>query len=332
MGIPTIMRAVVWHGPGDLRLENRPTPQLRPGTSIVRVTTAGICATDRELTSGRLDGVAPGVVPGHEITGELVAISEGSHLELGDRVVVDTVCGCGRCASCVRGAPSECVSPGELGFTADGGWAEYVGVETPRLHRVPDSLPSNEAVLAEPFAIPLGALLDCNEPIAGRRILVVGDGMAAFAFASAAFALDAGHVDVSLRHEERASLFQTINQDIHLVTGDHVEPGLADISVDTVGRSASIRTVIAGTRNRGLTICYGLADAFVQDFPLSEVVLRNLRISGHTNPRQVWPTLVGLLEDRALRTEGLVDRVVTLDDVPDVVTNWTRSFKTVMKF
>lgn len=332
MSIPPLMRAVVWHGPDDLRVENRPTPPLRPGTSIVRVTTAGICATDRELTSGRLDGVAPGVVPGHEITGELVATSNGSRLELGDRVVVDTVYGCGQCAPCIRGAPSKCVSPGELGFTADGGWAEYVRVETQRLHRVPDSLPSNEAVLAEPFAIPLGALLDCNEPISGRRLLVVGDGMAAFAFASAAFALKAGHVDVCLRHEERTSLFQTINEDIHLVTGDLVEPRLADISVDTVGRSASIRTVLSGTRNRGLTICYGLADAVVQDFPLSEVVLRNLRISGHTNPRRVWPTLIGLLKDGALRTEGLVDRIVTLDDVPDVVTKWTRSFKTVIEF
>jgi threonine dehydrogenase-like Zn-dependent dehydrogenase len=224
------------------------------------------------------------------------------------------------------------VSPGELGFTADGGWAEYVRVETPRLHRVPDSLPSNEAVLAEPFAIPLGALLDSKEPISGRRVLVVGDGLAAFAFASAAFALGAGHVDVSLRHQERTSLFETINEAIHVLTGDLVEPGLADISVDTVGRSASIRTALSGTRNRGLTICYGLSEAVVQDFPLSEVILRNLRISGHTNPRQVWPTLVGLLEDRSLRTEGLVDRIVTLDDVPDVVTNWTRSFKTVIEF
>ena len=332
MGLPTSMRAVVWHGPGDLRVEDRPLPELSPGTSLVAVKAAGMCATDRELTAGRLPDVAPGVVPGHEITGTVVGGEETADIHLGDRVVVDTVYPCGTCPTCSAANPSACSAPGELGFTADGGWAQYIRVHTARLHRIPDHLPATEAAIAEPFAMPLGALLDANETVAGKRVLVVGGGMAAIAFASAAFALGARHVDVCLRTQRRADLFRAIHPDIHLTTAELAQPGCADISIDSVGTSASLRAAVVGVRTGGLVICYGFTDEAVDGFPIADFVMRNLRMSGHTNPKNVWPTLVDLLDQHALATAGLVDRLITIDDVPDVVANWSDNLRTVIEF
>ena len=332
MGLPSSMRAVVWHGPGDLRVEDRPLPRLTPGTSLVAVTAAGMCATDRDLTAGRLPDPAPGLIPGHEITGIVVAGEERPGIRLGDRVVVDTVYSCGICATCSAADPSACTSPGELGFTADGGWAQYIRVHTTRLHRVPESLPPTEAAIAEPFAMPLGALLDANAAIANARVLVVGGGMAAIAFASAAFALGARRVDVCLRTQRRADLFRAIHPDIHLTTAGAIEAGSADISIDSVGTSASLRTAVAGVRSRGLIICYGFTDETVRDFPIADFVMRNLRMSGHTNPKDVWPTLVDMLDRRVLATAGLVDRVITIDEVPGVVADWSDNLRTVIEF
>lgn len=332
MSLPTQMRAVVWHGPGDLRVEDRPVPQPKPGTSIIATAVAGICATDRELTIGRLPEISPGFVLGHEITGVVVAGDETQDIHLGDRVVVDTVYSCGTCESCRRDSPSDCSATGELGFTADGGWAQYVRVDTHRLHQIPNHLSWTEAALIEPFACPLGALLDSKESIQGKRILIVGGGVAAIAFASAAFALGAGYVEVSLRTERRSKIFKAIHPDIHLSTSDHVKRGSADISIDSVGNSTSIQTAVSGVKNQGLVICYGFTEDVVKDFPLADLVLRNLRLSGHTNPKNVWPTLIDLLDQRAITTTGLVDRVISIEEVPRAIATWGKNLRTVIQF
>jgi threonine dehydrogenase-like Zn-dependent dehydrogenase len=326
------MRAVIWHGPGDLQVEDRPVPSYKPGKSIVAVTLAGICATDRELTAGRLPDISPGFVLGHEITGVIVAGDESQDIHIGDRVVIDTVYTCGVCESCTQNPTAECLSPGELGFTADGGWAQYVSVDTHRLHKIPNHFSWNEAVLIEPFACPLGALLDSKETIKGMRVLVVGGGIAAIAFASAAFALGARQVEVCLRTQRRSEIFRAIHPDIHLTTSENLERGVADISIDSVGNSSGIQTAVAGVKNHGLVICYGFTEDVVKDFPLAEIVLRNLRLSGHTNPKNVWPSLIHLLDQRAIATAGLVDRVITIEEVPQAVAHWEKNLRTVIQF
>lgn len=332
MHLPTQMRAVVWHGKGDLRVEDRAVPELLPGTSIIEISAAGICATDREVTAGRIPDIAPGVVLGHEITGVVVAGSESKNVQVGDRVVVDTVDPCGGCSACLGNPPAECLAPGELGFTADGGWAQYVRVNTSRLHKVPANLTWKEAVITEPFVIPFGALLDSGAKITNNRVLVVGGGLAGIAFASGAFALGADRVDVCLRTPRRTEIFHAIHPDIHLTTSDLLEPAAVDVSIDSVGNSHSIQTAIKGVKKHGLIVCYGFSEEFANGFPIADVVLRNLRLSGHTNSKDVWPVLVDLLAKGTIKTNGLVDRVITIDEVPDAVLNWKGNLRTVIKF
>lgn len=326
------MRAAVWHGPNDLRVEDRPVPTLSTGTSIVSVKAAGMCATDRELTAGRLASISPGYVLGHEITGVVVETDETYGIHVGDRVVVDTVYSCGLCQNCLADNYLKCSDPGELGFTADGGWAEYVKVQNRRLHKIPDFLPWTQSVLIEPFACPLGALVDSKEEIKGKRVLVVGGGVAAYAFASGAFALGAGEVTVSLRSSRKMETFSLIHPDVHLVTSDQVKPGKADISIDSVGNSSSLQTAITGVKTRGLVICYGFSDEAAQDFPIADVVLRNIRLSGHTNPENIWPTLLKMIEAGTISTAGLADRAIGLEEVPEAVAHWGGNLRTVVHF
>lgn len=325
------MRAAVWSQGGGLRIEDRTIPQITTGDSLVRVTLAGICATDREILEGRMTGISANIVPGHEITGTIIGGPGGSHASPGDRVIVDTVVPCGECDRCEVGQLNDCRNPGELGFTRDGGWAEYVLVPNNRLFRIPDSLSDLEAVIAEPFAMTLGAFLDCSEDLVNKRVLIVGSGIAAAGFASAACALGAASVYVCLKSLNRADIFSEINSRIRVITADQVEPESADIGVDSIGSRESITSAVQGTRRRGLVICYGLSQQTVNDFPLGEVVLRNLTLSGHTNPRSVWPRLIEMLETQAISTRGIVDSVISLEELPQTVLSKSGSFRTVIK-
>jgi threonine dehydrogenase-like Zn-dependent dehydrogenase len=329
--VPSRMKCVIWSGPGDLRIETKPVPTLRPATSIIRTRLAGICATDRELVAGLIPGAIPGVVPGHEIMGEIVDSSGPLEFRQGERVVVDTVYDGDDFQYGQRDPRAD--RAGELGYTADGGWAEYVRVPNARLHRVPDSLSDAAAVIAEPFAMPFGALIDSGEPIDDRHISIVGSGLAAFGFVAAAKALRARRVDVSVRGEERAALFRRIDPQVNVFAeGDCAPEAMADLCVDSIGSSESIRLTMSLARERGLVICYGLSEVAVDAFPLSDIVLRNLRLSGHTNPPNVWPRFMQHLDTGEISTEGLVDRIIAIDAAPDAVLRWGNNLRTVIKF
>ncbi len=330
MQIGPLMRAAVWSQEEGLRIEDRPIPQITPGESLVKVALAGICATDREILEGRMAGISANVVPGHEITGTIVDGPGGRYASPGDRIIVDTFLPCYDCERCAADQLDDCQNPGELGFTRDGGWAEYVLVPNNRLFRVPDSLSDEEAVIAEPFAMTLGAFLDCNRDLLGKKVLIIGSGMAAAGFASAAFALGAASVDVCLKSLKRADIFSRIDSRIGIVAADEVTHEFADIGVDSIGSAESIIGAIRGTRRKGLVIGYGLAQQTVGNFPLGEVVLRNLTVSGHTNPRNVWPKLIELMKNHKISTRGLVDSVISLEELPQTVLVKSDAFRIVV--
>ena len=327
-----LMRAVILNGEGDLRVGEREIPKLLPGKTLIEIALAGICATDREVFSGRIPDIKPGVIPGHEITGTVVAGAESNEIKIGDRVVADTVYDCGKCNSCITSSVAGCTNPGELGFSADGGWSQYVLVDTSRLHKIPDHLSFEESVITEPFVIPFGALLDSKATIKDQRVLVVGGGLAAIAFASSAVALGASRVEVSLRTNRRSELFTNISPKIHLVAREDVAKLSADLSIDSVGNTESIATAISGIKNSGQVICYGFSSEFADNFPIADVVLRNIRISGHTNSSGKWPALIALLSTGAVKTKDLIDRIITPEEVPDAIANWQGNLRTVIRF
>ena len=326
--VPSRMRAAVWHGAHDVRLERIAVPALLPGTSIVRVTAAGICATDREIVDGKIPGVKPSTVLGHEIVGTVVSSSPPGAVTRDTPVVVDTVADCSACANCVAtDAREPCTAPGELGFSENGGWAEFVRVQNSRLYPIPPTVPATDAVAIEPMTIPFGALLECGEPMTNKAVSIVGSGLAAFAFTSAAVALGAASIIVAVRTLANEHLYQRFGDAVEVVSTD-LPVHISDVSVDTVGTSESLRSALNSVHDRGLVICYGLREANVSAFPLQDVVMRNLRLAGHTNPRQAWPTMMQFLAERKITLDGVVDRTIGLEQVPQLLAEGGKNVRT----
>jgi threonine dehydrogenase-like Zn-dependent dehydrogenase len=158
------MKAVVYHGIGDIRVDDVPEPAIQhPADAIVRVTTAAICGTDLHFIRGTMPGMEPGRILGHEGVGVVEEVgAQGGSLRPGDRVIISAVIGCGSCAYCRRGWFAQCddINPygprsgsGSFGSPHaqgpfDGLQAEYARVPFARtnLFRIPDSVSDDEAI------------------------------------------------------------------------------------------------------------------------------------------------------------------------------------------
>lgn len=104
------MKAVVFHGIGDIRLDDAPEPRLEaPTDAIVRLTASAICGTDLHMVRGTLPGMKPGTILGHEGVGIVEAIgADVRNLEVGDRVVIPSTIACGACVYCRAGYTAQC--------------------------------------------------------------------------------------------------------------------------------------------------------------------------------------------------------------------------------
>ena len=156
------MRATVFHGPGDIRVEHVPRPTAGPGEAVIRVTTTTICGTDVHIVKGEYP-VRPGLVIGHEPVGVIEELGVGvTGYAIGDRVLVGAITPCGQCRACLSGNLSQCGHGG--GYEALGGWrfgntingaqAEYLLVPSAQanLTPIPDGVTDEQVVLLADIA------------------------------------------------------------------------------------------------------------------------------------------------------------------------------------
>src|SRR5678810_1343708 len=156
------MKANVFHGKNDIRVEEIAKPQAGIGEVVIRVTLTTICGTDLHIVRGEYP-VAPGLVIGHEPVGVIEELGVGvTGYEIGDRVLVGAITPCGQCSACLSGHSSQC-GHGE-GYEALGGWrfgntingaqAEYLRVPYAQanLAKIPDELTDEQVVLLADIA------------------------------------------------------------------------------------------------------------------------------------------------------------------------------------
>ncbi len=192
---------------GPLVPLRRPVPSPGPGEVLVRVRACGVCRTDLHVAEGDLPVHRPGVVPGHEVVGTVVAGGPGAdRLAVGDRVGIPWLRRtCGRCRFCLRGDENLCVRPAFTGWDADGGYAEYAVVDARYAYSLPDTFGDREAApLLCAGIIGFRALRRAALP-PGGRLGIYGFGGSAHIAAQVALA-EGATVHVLTRGEEARRL------------------------------------------------------------------------------------------------------------------------------
>ena len=198
------MLAAVYHGPGDLRAEQVPEPNIEAGEILLRVTSASICGTDLRILQGAHRKYPPGTVriPGHEVVGTIAEIGAAvKGLVRGQKVFVAPNMGCGHCRQCISGNNNLCADYDALGITLDGGFAEYMRVPARAVAQgnvvpIGEEIDSAVQALIEPFACVLrGQNAVGIKP--GDVVLIMGAGPIGIMHAKLARLHGAGRVIVS---------------------------------------------------------------------------------------------------------------------------------------
>ena len=317
------------HGaPGSpLRLTEIPRPVRPPGWVRIAPSLSGICGSDRkmlditgmELTLTALYGLPTDVVPGHEIVGTVIEADPAAHVSPGDRVVAEPLLDCRDkgyepCPRCRAGAGHLCAHFADRGGPADagggpgfgfdtrfgGGWAEELVAPAGHVHPVPATLDDRTAVLAEPTAIGVHAVLT-NLPDRDARVLVIGPGAIGLLLVAALRVLRpdvhvtvAGIGHAADDHARRIGAHALVHGTTRrLVTdaadtlgaslrgtrlsGPVLEDGF-DAVFDTVGSTQTIDDALRMTRPRGTVVMVATSGRRSVDWSL--VWARELRIHG----------------------------------------------------
>ena len=156
---------------GPLVAADRPDPMPGRGEVLLKVRVCGVCRTDLHLAEGDLTPRHAGVIPGHEVVGEVIGQGPGAaRFGIGERVGVAWLGGtCGACRFCLRGQENLCLSPTFTGWDRDGGYAELITAAENFAYRIPETFSDEEAApLLCAGIIGYRALTRAELPIGGR--------------------------------------------------------------------------------------------------------------------------------------------------------------------
>lgn len=250
--IPASMKAAVYHGKQDVRLETVPMPEIGRGEILVRVHTCGICGTDlKKVATGSHS--APRIF-GHEISGQIVRKGAGvSRFELGDRIMAFHHIPCGQCYYCRHKVFAQCPVYKKVGITAGfepsgGGFSEYVRVMDwivqKGVVKLPDDISYEQASFIEPVNTCLKAIVSLNlQP--DETVLVIGQGPIGIILALLAKRSGASVVTSDL-YAQRLTIANSYGLE-HTVNGSSEDPAkrVRDL---TEGRGADV-VILAAAGN-----------------------------------------------------------------------------------
>jgi D-arabinose 1-dehydrogenase-like Zn-dependent alcohol dehydrogenase len=320
------VKAVVFAEYGALpALRDVPDPACPVDGVVVAVGATGLCRSDWHAWKGH-EPVALPHVPGHELAGAIAEVgADVTRWQVGDRITVPFVCGCGRCEYCLAGDAQVCPNQTQPGFTGPGSFAERVALHAAdvNLVRLPDAIDFvTAASLGCRFATAFRALTAHGRLRDGDWLAVHGCGGVGLSAVMIGVALGARvvAVDVSGAALDRA---RELGAEPLAAGADpaadvrEITHGGAHVSIDAFGSATTAVASVRSLPRRGRHVQVGLVHGAEAPppIPMDQVIARELEIHGsHGMAAHEYPPMLALIADGALQPARLVGRVIGLED------------------
>ena len=332
------MKAVTFHGPFNLKVEDVPDPQIQqPKDVIIKVTTAGVCGSDMHAYDGRMTLPPTGWTIGHEYIGEVVETGpDVKNFKKGDRVVGAFTSSCGECYYCKSGWTSVCQTQQTFGFVAlPGAQAQYLRVPNGHftLEKVPDSLSDEKALFVGDIFSTGYFCADRGEIKEGDVVAVVGAGPVGLFAAMSALTFNPKvvlSIDSMPERLEMAEKIGAVPVDMSKVDAkefvrEQSEGRGADVVLEAVGIEPSLKSCWQYVRPAGTISAVGMYTEPEFQFPMFFSFLRDITFKIGVAPvRRYMAQMLKLIEAGKADPSQIITHTMSLDQAPeayDIFTN-----------
>ncbi len=312
-----------------ITIESVPTPVAESAGVVIEVGATGLCRSDWHGWMGHDPDIQLPHVPGHELAGTVVEVgSTVANWQVGDRVTMPFVCGCGQCGQCVTGNQQVCDAQFQPGFTHWGSFAEYVAIQfaDTNLVKLPDEIDFvTAASLGCRFATSYRGIVDQGKIQPNQWVVIHGCGgvglsaiMIALAFGAKVIAVDIDSHKLEFAKSLGATATINGHENTHLVEQIvSLSDGGAHLSVDALGSQTTCFNSVSCLRKRGKHIQIGLMvnqEANAQ-LPMAKVIANELEVIGsHGMQAYRYSDMLKMIVDGQLSPQKLIGETISLEE------------------
>ena len=324
------MKAAIYHEfKGPIHIDNVPDPIPQTDGVVLKVEATGICRSDWHGWMGHDPDITLSHVPGHELAGTIVEVGKDiKSWNVGDRVTLPFVCGCGKCEQCDTGNEQVCDSQFQPGFTHWGSFAEYVAINYAEnnLVKLPETMTFETAAsLGCRFITSFRAVAHQGKLESGEWVAVHGCGgvglsavMIARALGARVIGVDINDENLKMAQEMGADFIINANKASSLIEEiKDTSQGGVHLSVDALGSKETAYNSVKNLRKRGRHVQVGLVAGEHADppIPMGDVIANELEIYGsHGMQAHKYPQIFELIEEDKLQPEKLITNLVNLQE------------------
>jgi D-arabinitol dehydrogenase (NADP+) len=329
------MKAIVYDAPRQFKYKEVPEPEIQSDDVLVRIDACGLCGTDLHIHEGEFAPNFP-LIPGHEFTGEIVALGGSvKGLKQKQRVVGNSNESCGKCFYCMRGDFLLCLNLRAYGVTQDGGFAQYLRIKADRIFPI-GNLTSREAVMVEPTACAVhGMEVLAIKP--GSDVLLFGAGPTGQVLAQLLKLNGAGRLVIAAPPGPKLELAGRLaadeivpidrkNPDKHRNRLRELNPTGFDYIVEATGSAFVCEDALQFVRRGGTLLVYGVyPETETVRFNPFDLFRREITIKGSFAQIDAFPRALAYLESGKIKVNEIVTDEFALEDWPKVLEHaWAR--------
>ncbi len=318
------MKAVVFRGPRNMKVEEVAKPQPSVKQVIVEFRAGSICGTDLHFYRGEWTGVRVGQIIGHDAC--------GIRVDTGERVAMVPTIYCGSCFFCLQGLPHLCESRKTMGFSADGFFAESIAIPTENLVSIPTNVSDEEAAILEPVALAIHTL-NFLQPRLNDWVTIIGQGAIGLLMTQVAklkgckvIATDLYDYRLKLSMKYGADVCINAREEDPVKRVKEITTRGSDMVIEAAGTRQTVEQTPLLVRSAGKVALIGESEGYLNLGNVGEALF----FSGYLSPTD-YPLALDLISKRNVDVKGLITHKFKLTDFEQAIQTADNLAKKPMK-